>query len=68
METTQPAPPAPKGRRWPKRFTLGVSPIAALGVGVGISSATRSADVSQATYNASQARVSAPRRFPKCHA
>jgi hypothetical protein len=59
METTQSAPPAPKTRRWPKRFALGVSLIAAIGVGVGISSATRSSDVSQATYNASQARVSA---------
>lgn len=57
METTQPAPPASKARRWPKRFALGLSLVAALGVGVGL--ATHNTGISQATYNASQARVSA---------
>ena len=59
QQTPQSAAPVSKTRRWPRRLGLGVSLVAALGVGIGIGSATRNTGVSQATYAASQARVSA---------
>ena len=55
----QQSPQPPRRRKWPRRLVIGVIALVLVGIGAGIGSGAKTTGISQATYNASLARVAA---------